>query len=230
MTCNYEARRRGLHKLQLIRDAKRICPDVIIELGEDISQFRDASKELYGFIKAYSWNGRAERLGFDEVWLDVTDMVDYNMEILNRNDLGHAFFQMSKDDPTAGFEFDAESIAGHPYPKDGIGVLSEDGSPDDLTLRLRLGSHLALYMRQQLEQQKNYTSTVGIATNKVLAKLTGNMNKPNGQTTLMPPLASNCEGLNNAIAFMDDHEIGKVPGIGFKLAQKLRSLSWGAEL
>jgi len=67
VTCNYEARRRGLHKLQLIRDARRICPDVIIELGEDISRFRDASKELYNFLKAYSWNGKVERLGFDEV-------------------------------------------------------------------------------------------------------------------------------------------------------------------
>lgn len=67
VTCNYEARRRGLHKLQLIREARRICPDVIIELGEDISRFRDASKELYTFIKDYSWNGKVERLGFDEV-------------------------------------------------------------------------------------------------------------------------------------------------------------------
>ena len=67
VTCNYEARRRGLYKLQLVRDAKRICPDVVIELGEDIGRFRDASKELYSFIKAFSWSGRVERLGFDEV-------------------------------------------------------------------------------------------------------------------------------------------------------------------
>lgn len=67
VTCNYEARRRGLHKLQLIRDAKRICPDVIIELGEDISRFRDASKELYTFIESFTWNNKVERLGFDEV-------------------------------------------------------------------------------------------------------------------------------------------------------------------
>ena len=51
----------------LVRDAKRICPDVIIELGEDLTRFRDASKELYNFIKAFSWDGRLERLGFDEV-------------------------------------------------------------------------------------------------------------------------------------------------------------------
>lgn len=67
VTCNYEARRRGLYKLQLIKEARRICPDVIIELGEDISRFRDASKELYNFVKEFSWNGKIERLGFDEV-------------------------------------------------------------------------------------------------------------------------------------------------------------------
>jgi hypothetical protein len=60
---------KGLYKLQLIRDAKRICSDVVIKLGEDISRFRDASKELYRFLRAFSWNGRVERLGFDEVRL-----------------------------------------------------------------------------------------------------------------------------------------------------------------
>ena len=222
VTCNYEARRRGLHKLQLITDAKRICPDVVIELGEDISKFRDASKELYNFISDYSWNGKIERLGFDEVWMDVTDMVDYNLDILNRNDVQHSFFQISKDDPTQGFEFDASIVAGHTYPKQ----LST--SPDvkdaiyDLALRLRLGSHLALYVRHQLENQKGYTSTVGIATNKLLSKLVGTVNKPKGQTTLMPPL-TDLDGENsNVTTFMDEYEIGKVPGIGFKLAQKLR--------
>ena len=69
MTCNYEARRRGLRKLQLIKDAKRICPDVVIVLGEDLGRFRDASKELFGVLRGFvdAWGGRAERLGFDEV-------------------------------------------------------------------------------------------------------------------------------------------------------------------
>jgi len=68
VTCNYEARRRGLYKLQLITEAKRICPDVIIVLGEDISRFRDASKDLYTFLAKFSWQQKVERLGFDEVW------------------------------------------------------------------------------------------------------------------------------------------------------------------
>ncbi|KAK1063242.1 hypothetical protein LTR12_009581 [Friedmanniomyces endolithicus] len=221
VTCNYEARRRGLHKLQLIRDARRVCPDVIIELGEDISRFRDASKELYGFLKAFSWSRKVERLGFDEVWLDVSDIVDYNMQTLNRHDLVQCFFQTSRSDPMEGFCFDASTIAGHPYPQTYKHV-DVTGTVDDLTMRMRLGSHLAQHMRHQLEQQKGYTSTVGIATTKLLSKLVGNLNKPKGQTTVMPPLADSADSSGNAQTFLDDHEIGKIPGIGFKLSQKLR--------
>ena len=68
VTCNYEARRRGLRKMQLITEAKRICPEVVIVLGEDLTRFRDASKTLYNFLQQLIWSGRAERLGFDEVW------------------------------------------------------------------------------------------------------------------------------------------------------------------
>jgi DNA polymerase iota len=218
VTCNYTARSRGLHKLQLIRDARRICPDVIIELGEDISRFRDASKELYKFIEAYTWNGKVERLGFDEVFMDVTDMIEYNMDVLNRNDLRNSFFQTSRDDPTLGFLFDASAVAGHVYPQNYKSPVED--AVDDKTLRLRLGSHLAMYMRHELEQHKGYTATVGIATNKVLAKLVGNLHKPKDQTTLMPDPEGATE--NNAMTFIGDHELGKIPGIGFKLAQKLR--------
>lgn len=204
----------------LIREAKRVCPEVIIELGEDIGRFRDASKELYKNIEAYTWNGKVERLGFDEVWLDVTDMIDYNMEVLNRNDLKNAYFQMTRDDPEKGFHFDATFVAGHTQP---AAFASSQHPADELTLRLILGSHLALHMRRDIEQHKGYTSTVGIATNKLLSKLVGSLNKPNGQTTLMPPLHDIDPATNNAMAFLDEHEIGKVPGIGFKLAQKLRA-------
>lgn len=188
---------------------------MIIELGEDISRFRDASKELYKFIEAYTWNGKVERLGFDEVWMDVTDMIDYNIEILNRNDLENSFFQISQEDPTLGFLFDASVFSGHNYPKDYS--FSVDDCVDVRTLRLRLGSHLARYMRHELEQHKGYTATVGVATNKVLAKLVGNLHKPRDQTTLM----SDDDG-NTSMTFIGSHEIGKVPGIGFKTAQKLR--------
>ena len=216
VTCNYTARARGLHKLQLVREAKRICPDVIIELGEDISRFRDASKELYGFLKAFSWSSKVERLGFDEVWMDVTDVVDYNIDVLNPHSLASSFFQTSREDPTQGFAFDASKIAGHTYPKDCHASLGAQGDDEALLQRLILGSHYAQHVRHALELQKGYTCTVGISTSKLLSKLVGNLHKPKGQTTILPPYNA------TAAAFIDAHDIGKIPGIGFKLSQKLR--------
>jgi DNA polymerase iota len=277
VTCNYEARRRGLHKLQRIREAKKLCPDVVIVLGEDLTRFRDASKDLYNFLRQAIWSGKVERLGFDEVWyvphhhlrhrfkwlrrlpanprpalryptysyktlicpiltlhcrLDCTDMVEYNLPLLNHNDLSHSFFCLDRDDPTVGFAFDASTVFGPTYPPDSPNTAFEipsanasgaTNSDDDSRLRLLLGSHLARHLRHELESQKGYTATVGIAANKVLSKLVGNVHKPKNQTTLLPPFAPTKAGESNVMAFMDAHDIGKVPGIGFKLAQKIRA-------
>jgi len=229
VTCNYEARRRGLRKLQLITEAKTVCPDVVIVLGEELGRFRDASKALYKFLEAFTWCNRVERLGFDEVFMDVSDICDFNQSLLNHNDLAHSFFQLKKDDPTSGFAFDATGIAGHGYPSVAEG--SKDpvcDTNDDLMVRLILGSHLAQHLRWQMEEQKGYTSTVGISTNKLLSKLVGNLNKPKGQTTLLPPYTAAADPgddtiENNVTKFIDDFDIGKIPGIGFKMSQQIRN-------
>ena len=72
VTCNYEARRRGLYKLQLVQEARSQCPEVIIKQGEDLTRFRDASKENYNFLRGYTWSNKVERLGFDEVLMPVS--------------------------------------------------------------------------------------------------------------------------------------------------------------
>lgn len=67
VTCNYEARRRGLYKLQRLVEARQLCPDVVVVLGEDLTRFRDVSRELYLYLKEGIWGDQAERLGLDEV-------------------------------------------------------------------------------------------------------------------------------------------------------------------
>jgi DNA polymerase iota len=158
-------------------------------------------------------------------------MVEYNLPFLNYNDLSHSFFCLDKDDPTVGFAFDASAISGPTYPPDWHGTSMELASAhtagtvvpnDELQLRLLLGSHLARHLRHELETQKGYTATVGIATNKLLSKLVGNVHKPKNQTTLLPLHPQTQTGESNVMAFMDAHEIGRVPGVGFKLAHKIR--------
>ena len=154
--------------------------------------------------------------------MDITDLVDYNIQIVNKNDLSHSFFHLSKDDPTIGFPFDASTVAGHVFPSPTNGACRSIIALDDLSLRLCLGSHLAMYLRHTLEDEKGYTSTVGISTSKLLSKAVGNVNKPRGQTTLMPPYSASADSESNVIDFLDPHEIGTIPNVGFKSAQKLR--------
>ncbi|KAE9975637.1 hypothetical protein BLS_002515 [Venturia inaequalis] len=169
-----EARRRGLRKLQLIKEARR-------------------------------------------VFMDVTSIIDFNERLVNDNLPRLSFFCLKKDDPAAGFPFDASQVAGHVY-----GEKNEDPSQHRLLRRLILGSHLALYLRTQMEERLNHTCTVGISTSKLLSKLVGNVHKPQAQTTLLPPYVEKDGRQSNVTTFIDDHDIGKIPYIGFKMAHKLR--------
>lgn len=164
--------------------------------------------------------------------MDITDMVDYNMDLLSRQNLTACFFHLDRNDPTLGFAFDASTVCGHSFPKIPVNhvppqISTSASSNDDdfpsLYLRLVLGSHLAQHIRQRVEEEKGYTATVGISTNKLISKLVGNLNKPKGQTTLVPPYSSHTGIVeSNITQFVDSHDIGKVPGIGFKLGQKIR--------
>ncbi|KAL0940948.1 DNA polymerase [Colletotrichum truncatum] len=212
-TCNYVARRRGVKKLMLIFEAKKICPDLVVIEGEDLTPFRDMSKTLFGFLRRYSWNDKVERLGFDEVFMDVTDIINYNMFCLNKASLSESFIHLSKLDPEKGFTCDMAHVAGCAYgPR-----ASQAGVDDPNYVRLLLGSHLAFHLRMKLEEEFGFTASVGVSTNKLLSKLVGGVNKPRNQTTLMSLTDSVVE------EFMDAHSIRKVPGIGFKMSRMLES-------
>jgi DNA polymerase iota len=217
-TCNYVARRHGVRKLTTIAEAKKACPDLVIVEGEDLSPFRDVSKRLYSLLRSYSWNAKIERLGLDEVFLDVSDVVSYNIELLNKNALHQSYFCLSPSDPEAGFAFDAASFAGCVDGRD-------NGPSDDSVLRMRLllGSHLAQYLRFKIEEE-GYTSSCGISTSKLLAKLAGDKNKPRNQTTLL------ALGQEEILSFMDGHKLRKVPGIGSKITRVLEGFVLGKEM
>lgn len=166
-------------------------------------------------------------------------MVDYNLGMINPNALHSSFFHLSRHDPTSGFEYDGRRIAGHTVPElehtaadaaPGPASIDEmffDRGSASLYMRLMIGSHLAQYLRHQLEQHQGYTSTVGISTSKLISKLIGNVNKPKGQTTLLPPYSSLETDENNVTKFLDSHDIGQIPGIGFRSAQRIRNYLLG---
>lgn len=218
-TCNYNARAKGVKKLMLITEARKICPELVLMDGEDLSAFRDVSKTIYGFLRSHSWNEKVEKLGFDEVFMDATDIVDYNFSCLTKGALAQSFFQLSKSDPEIGFSCDLTSAAG---PVLGLQISTAEEENATL-LRLALGSHLAMYLRGKIESDFGYTSTCGVATNKVLSKLCGAKHKPRNQTTLLAWTD------DDVMAFMDTHPLRNVPGVGFKMAHLIESVVTGVE-
>ncbi|KAM0284561.1 hypothetical protein ACHAQH_001927 [Verticillium albo-atrum] len=210
-TCNYVARARGVRKLMLISAARKVCPDLVVVEGEDLTPFRDVSKLIYGFLRGHSWSAKVERLGLDEVFMDVTDMINYNMSCLNRLSLANSFFYLSKSDPEKGFPCDLTKLAGCVHGAPPLGQKLENQA----YVRLLLGSHLAWHLRTQIEEHFGFTSACGVSTNKLLSKLVGSKNKPRNQTTLLV-----FDG-DSATDFIDPYTIRKIPGIGGKTTQLL---------
>lgn len=160
VTCNYVAREQGLTKLMTVKAAREMCPDMVLVNGEDLTNYRNMSYKISGYLQQYC--PLVERLGFDENFLDITQLVKDRIQ------------NNSSSNPLA--------VAGHVY---GDGEY-KTGSVCGCEQQLVVGSHIAAEIREGLFKELGITSCGGIAHNKLLSKLVAGTHKPNQQTTLFP--------------------------------------------
>ncbi|XP_047197173.1 DNA polymerase iota isoform X2 [Hippoglossus stenolepis] len=158
VTCNYVARDLGLTKLMSVVDAKEKCPQLVLVKGEDLTHYREMSYKVTELLSSYC--PLVERLGFDENFMDVTEMVE--RRLMQTPDLNNF------------------SFTGHVYNHVSANVKASDHP------RMALGSHIAAELREAIHSKLGLTGCAGIATNKLLAKLVSGAFKPNQQTTLLP--------------------------------------------
>jgi DNA polymerase-4 len=71
-TASYEARKFGVESAVPASRARRLCPDAIF-IPPDFERYRATSKQLMGIVRAHVPN--VEAVGFDETYLDLTDLV-----------------------------------------------------------------------------------------------------------------------------------------------------------
>ncbi|KAM5194592.1 DNA polymerase iota [Mantella aurantiaca] len=160
VTCNYIARERGVTKCMSIKEAREKCPQIVLVSGEDLTHYRETSYRVTALLEEFG--GKVERLGFDENFIDITELVD---EKLQEND--------------GGLE-----VSGHVYNNQMV-----DGS-DWTHRRLVAGCHVAADIRAAVHSRLGLTGCAGIACNKVLSKLVSGTYKPNQQTVLFPESGS----------------------------------------
>jgi len=78
---------------------------------------------------------------------------------------------------------------------------------------IKTATKIAKEIRQRIYEETKLTASAGISINKFLAKVASDINKPNGQKTIMP---------DQVLSFLEELPIGKFYGIGQKTAEKMK--------
>ena len=69
-TCNYEARRYGIHSAMATAQAMKLCPDLVV-IAPAMEKYRVASRQILAIYGDYT--DLVEPLSLDEAYLDVSD-------------------------------------------------------------------------------------------------------------------------------------------------------------
>ncbi|MCP4748851.1 MAG: DNA polymerase IV [Desulfobacteraceae bacterium] len=77
------------------------------------------------------------------------------------------------------------------------------------------GRQMAMMIKQQIFEDVRLSCSVGVAPNKFLAKIASDFNKPDGLTVIEP---------DQVLSFIDELEVGKVPGVGTRTREQLSKL------
>lgn len=157
VTSNYLARNFGLLKGMSILEARKLCPDLVIVNGEDLHDYRQMSYKITEYLQTLS--PKVERLGLDENYIDVTDLVNKRQSELPSSVVGNIFGEDSENCFCGCYD------------------------------RIKIGSLVAQEMRENIQSRFKLTTCAGIAHNKLLAKLVGSKHRPYQQTTVFPDSA-----------------------------------------
>ena len=219
---NYQARARGIQRHMRAREAKMHCPELrlvhVETIGTDrtdgaavavgsmqpnknaekacLERYRLASAEILDVIRKEVPSTTIEKASIDEVYIDVTSLVDAEMEKRGCD--------LEENAETSVFSW---------------GSIVVGGCSLRSTLcnhqRLALGAMIASRIRGAILAQTTFTCSAGISNNKLLSKVGSAKNKPNQQTLILP---------ESVPALMEDLPIRKLRSFGGKIGEELESM------
>lgn len=154
-TSSYEARAKGVKTGMAIWEGKRVCPELIIVVGDN-RKYTYTSTQINEIFRTYT--PEVEAFSIDESWLDVT----------------HS-----------------------------LGIFGS-------------AVNIAYQIKARIRHSFGITCSIGIAPNKLLAKLASDMQKPDGLTVIEP---------DNVTRVLERMPIKELCGIGRKMERHLNMMS-----
>ncbi|RKF81923.1 N-acetyltransferase eso1 [Golovinomyces cichoracearum] len=234
---NYPAREFGLNRHITVTEAKKLCPDLIVQHvptwkeGDDQWAYRDQalldtithkvsldpyrleSRRILKCIKEYlpANHQRVEKASVDEVFIDLSAQV--HSILLER--YPELATPAEQDDPSEFLLPPSSTVLD--WKTDVLVNLSagetELDDPDWDDISILIGSEIIRELRTRIFSQLKYTCSAGISHNKMLAKLGSAQNKPNKQTVIRS------RSINQ---FLLGFKYAKIRGLGGKLGEQIK--------
>ena len=199
-----------------------------------LQPYREASTKVLSIIRkvlnSYKTGFVMERASIDEVFLDISDIVDAQMTVKYGIKVVHGKLEVDREqfqlkEWNLNWEECGNPAVSATIPscesekvddgddKDQDSASPSSSLPDRITeLRIYLGSIIALHLRREIYYHLNYSVSAGIATNKTLAKLASAKYKPDQQTYVLPSMIK---------SWMTQVPLRKIRFLGGKLGKAL---------
>ncbi|GAM89144.1 hypothetical protein ANO11243_071790 [Dothideomycetidae sp. 11243] len=233
---NYAARAFGLSRHVTCAEAKKACPEIILQHvatwkeGDEkwayhddaaaqiathkvsLDPYRMQSRAILALIKEVlpAKTQRVEKASIDEVFLDLSAQVQ--TILLERYPMlsGPAPYddptELLPRPPTTAIDWDTDALV------DLDSTETEDDDPDWDDVVMSIGSEIVRGVRGHIFERLKYTCSAGVARNKMLAKLGSGHKKPNAQTIVR----------NRAVQqFLSGFKFTKIRNLGGKLGDEV---------
>ncbi|CAI9625293.1 unnamed protein product [Alternaria burnsii] len=232
---NYPARESGLKRGASIDEARRVCPDIVLQHvatwreGETTWAYRPdvtkhmatdksaldpchlQSRKYFEFIRSLLLEEsiqKVEKANIDEVFLDLSAHV-HQIMLRQFPELAEQPDDLEQYLPLPRFSSLLDGEDNHV-----VDIEKADPRPEWDDIALDIGAGIIRRIRAEVLTHSGYTCSAGIAHNKVVAKLGAGFKKPNRQTVI--PAQATCNFLANQIV-----KLTKIRGLGGKLDQQV---------
>ena len=230
---NYPARAHGLGRHVTATEAKKVCPDIILQhvatwkFGEtewayresadladhkvSLDPYRMQSKKIFAVIREFlPALQKVEKASIDEVFCDLSAQV-HSILLERFPELrGPPPYDDPTENlpcpPTTALDWQADCLI------DVDENQNEEEDPDWDDVIMWIGSEIVGDLRAAVKEKLRYTCSGGVARNKMLAKLGSDYKKPNAQTVIR----------NRAVQqFMSGFKFTKIRNLGGKLGDEV---------
>jgi DNA polymerase IV (archaeal DinB-like DNA polymerase) len=186
-SCSYEARKFGVRSAMSLSKAKELCPNLILK-PVDKDYYNSVSQQVMRLLEEYA--DSLEQTSIDEAYIDCTKKI---LQYQKQN--------ISGDDPV-----DQKKLKN---------TLDNSARKYDIQEGFSI-REFALNIKDSIRVQCNgLICSIGVASNKSVAKIASDFQKPDGLTIVYP---------QDTLTFLSTLAVDRISGIGTKTTRTLKDM------